>query len=125
MLFTHEELAAPVDVASAEALLLAEGEMSLHHIKILHGSAPNRTGERRYGFAIRYVAPHVRQLDKRDSAILVRGVDSFGHFIPDPVPQRDMDPEELAFVDRPLGASPRARAHGSRPGLALVRDSQE
>ena len=37
------------------------GEMSLHHVKIAHNSEPNRASHRRIGFAIRYVAAHVRQ----------------------------------------------------------------
>jgi non-heme Fe2+,alpha-ketoglutarate-dependent halogenase len=74
-----------LDPARAVPLLLRAGSMSLHHVRIAHGSQPNRSTERRIGFAIRYVAAHVRKLGpRRDSAILVRGTDRFGHFDPEP-----------------------------------------
>ncbi len=49
--------------------------MSLHHIKLVHGSEPNRTADRRIGLAIRYIPTYVRQTKVRDAAMLVRGVD--------------------------------------------------
>lgn len=106
MLFTHEELADGVDEVQAVDFVLAQGQMSLHHVKILHGSPPNRSPGRRMGYAIRYVAPHVRQRGDMNSATLVRGVDRYGYFAPEPVPTRDMDPEITAFVDAPLGGKP-------------------
>ncbi len=102
MLFTHEELATEVDENAAVDLLLDVGEMSLHHVKILHGSPPNKSPERRYGYAVRYVAPHVRQRGDMNSASLVRGRDDYGYFGPEPVPNRDMEPEIVDFVDGPL-----------------------
>ena len=106
MLFTHEELAEDVDEAKAVDLTLAQGDMSLHHIKILHGSPPNRSAGRRMGYAIRYVAPHVKQRGDMNSATLVRGEDRYGYFAKDPVPARDMDPAIVAFVDRRYGGTP-------------------
>jgi len=97
MLFTHEEIAVEVDAAKGVSLLLAEGEMSLHHVKIVHGSPPNRSHARRYGYAIRYVAPHVRQRGDMPYATLVRGRDDHGYFKRDPVPRQDFDPEVLAL----------------------------
>lgn len=44
-----------------EIQLHYSGQMSLHHVKLIHGSPPNKSDKRRYGFAIRYVAPHVKQ----------------------------------------------------------------
>ena len=106
MLFTHEELADDVDEAKAVDITLAQGDMSLHHIKILHGSPPNRSAGRRMGYAIRYVAPYVKQRGDMNSATLVRGEDRYGYFAKDPVPARDMDPEIVAFVDRRYGGKP-------------------
>jgi non-heme Fe2+,alpha-ketoglutarate-dependent halogenase len=106
MLFTHEELADDVDESKAVEITLAQGDMSLHHIKILHGSPPNRSNGRRMGYAIRYVAPYVKQRGDMDSATLVRGEDRYGFFAKDPVPTRDMDPEIVAFVDRRYGGTP-------------------
>ncbi len=106
MLFTHEEIAEDVDEAQAVDLTLEQGEMSLHHIKILHGSPPNRSNGRRMGYAIRYVAPHVKQRGDMNFATLVRGKDRFGYFGIDPVPARNMEPEIVAFVDRRYGGTP-------------------
>jgi non-heme Fe2+,alpha-ketoglutarate-dependent halogenase len=106
MLFTHEELADDVDESKAVDITLAQGDMSLHHIKILHGSPPNRSAGRRMGYAIRYVAPYVKQRGDMNSATLVRGEDRYGYFGKDPVPTRDMDPDIVAFVDRRYGGTP-------------------
>ena len=106
MLFTHEELADDVDEAQAVDITLAQGDMSLHHIKILHGSPPNRSNGRRMGYAIRYVAPYVKQRGDMNSATLVRGEDRYRYFAKDPVPTRDMDPDIVAFVDRRYGGKP-------------------
>jgi len=85
LLSRGQEIAVPVDPALAVTLVLQAGEMSLHHVKLAHGSEANKSDDRRIGYAIRYVAPHVRQIGgARDTATLVRGVDRFGHFDPDP-----------------------------------------
>jgi ectoine hydroxylase-related dioxygenase (phytanoyl-CoA dioxygenase family) len=80
-----QKILATLDPGRVVRLVLKTGAMSLHHVRIAHGSQPNRSTERRIGFAIRYVAAHVRKLGpRRDSAILVRGTDRFGHFDPEP-----------------------------------------
>jgi hypothetical protein len=71
--------------------------MSLHHVRLVHGSAPNPSLDRRIGFAIRYIPTHLRQLAGADSATLVRGTDRFHHFEPEPRPRIDMDPALLAL----------------------------
>ena len=75
---------------------LPRGEMSLHAVRLAHASAPNETGERRIGSAIRCIPPHVRQIEGRTSATLVRGRDAFGHFDPEPRPTADMTPDAVA-----------------------------
>lgn len=104
MLTRGQEIAVEVDEARAVSMPLAAGEMSLHHIRLVHGSAPNRSDDRRIGLAIRYLPAHVRQTKGRDSAMLVRGVDRYNHFDPEPRPQRDLGEAELrahaAAIDR-------------------------
>jgi phytanoyl-CoA dioxygenase PhyH len=98
LLSRGQEITVAVDEADAVDLLLEPGEMSLHHVLIVHGSGPNRSADRRIGLAIRYVAPYVRQLaGPRDSATLVRGVDRFGHFELEPRPHADLEPRMLAL----------------------------
>ncbi len=97
-----------VDESRAVDVPLAAGEVSLHHIRLVHGSKPNTTDDRRIGLAIRYVPPHVRQVKLRDSAMLVRGRDSCGHFDWEPEPVADLDAGALAAhrdaVDRAVRA---------------------
>jgi non-heme Fe2+,alpha-ketoglutarate-dependent halogenase len=97
LLTRGQEIAVEVDEAKAVVLNLLPGEMSLHHVRTVHGSAPNPTFDRRIGFAIRYVPTHIRQLEGTDSATLVRGADHFHHFAHEPRPKIDMDPEMLAL----------------------------
>ena len=85
-----------VDETRAVDLALRPGEMSLHHVRLIHGSEPNPTDDRRIGFAIRYIPPYVRQTNgPRDSAALVRGRDRFGNFAPEPPPAADLHPAAL------------------------------
>ena len=72
LLSRGQEIAVEVDVEKVVDVVLAPGEMSLHHVKIAHNSEPNRSAQRRIGFAIRYVAAHVKQAGRRrDKAMLV------------------------------------------------------
>ena len=95
MLTRGQEIAVEVDATRAVPVMLQPGEMSLHDIKLVHGSEPNGSDDRRIGLAIRYLPAHVRQTKNRDSAMLVRGVDRYGHFDPEPRPKRDLDAEAL------------------------------
>jgi non-heme Fe2+,alpha-ketoglutarate-dependent halogenase len=95
MLTRGQEIAVDVDASSAVSVMLQPGEMSLHDIKLVHGSEPNASHDRRIGLAIRYLPAHVRQTKNRDSAMLVRGVDRYGHFDLEPRPERDLDEAAL------------------------------
>lgn len=106
-LFSGEEIAVEVNEDEAVELILAQGEMSLHHVKVIHDSQPNRAMTPRIMYWIRYVAPHVQPPEPLRHATLVRGDRLYGYFEPDPVPTRDMDPKIVAFVDSPQ-ARPRA-----------------
>lgn len=48
---------AGVDETRAADVALKAGEMSLHQGDLVHGSAPNRSDEKRIGFVVRYVTP--------------------------------------------------------------------
>jgi len=92
LLTRGQEVAVEIDAAQAVSINLKPGEMSLHHVRIIHGSPPNHGSERRIGFAIRYIPTYVRQLQGNDSATLVRGTDTVNTFEHEPQPQRDLDP---------------------------------
>ena len=97
LLTRGQEIAVEVDEDQAIDITLAPGEMSLHHVGIVHGSDPNTSAIPRIGFAIRYIASHVRQTGGRTTATLARGEDTHGHFDPEPRPRADYDPAALAF----------------------------
>lgn len=92
-----QEIAVEVDQTKAVAIELQPGEMSLHHVRIIHGSPPNSSSKRRIGFAIRYIPTYVQQLEGDDSATLVRGVDNFHTFEHEPRPTRDFEPAFVAL----------------------------
>ncbi len=96
LLTRGQEVAVEVDEGKLVDALLQPGEMSLHHVKLVHGSMPNRSDDRRIGFAVRYVPSYVRQVaGPKDSAILVRGSDPDGNFEPEEPPAFDLDPEAV------------------------------
>ena len=97
LLSRGQEIAVEVDDARRVDVLLRPGEMSLHHVRMVHGSPANRSADRRIGFAIRYVPTYVKQIaGERDSALLVRGVDEHHHFDPEYAPAYDLAPEARA-----------------------------
>jgi non-haem Fe2+, alpha-ketoglutarate-dependent halogenase len=97
LLSRGQEIAVKVDESRGVDVILKPGQASLHHVLLAHGSAPNRSNDRRIGFAIRYIPTHVKQaVGTRDSATLVRGIDRFHHFEPEPRPAADCTPEALA-----------------------------
>ena len=96
LLSRGQEIEVEVDEARGVDILLRAGEMSLHHVRMVHGSPPNRSGDRRIGLAIRYIPTSVRQLEGEDSAMLVRGVDEHHHFVLEDPPAADLAPEARA-----------------------------
>jgi non-haem Fe2+, alpha-ketoglutarate-dependent halogenase len=124
LLSRGQEVAVKIDPATVVDVELQPGEMSLHHVLLFHGSEPNRSDQPRVGYAVRYVPTHVRQLSPiRDSALLVRGRDTHGHFDPEESPQADLHPQAVArhraSIDRQLqilyaGAQERGRLNPSK-----------
>ncbi|MPY75930.1 MAG: phytanoyl-CoA dioxygenase [Alphaproteobacteria bacterium] len=97
LLTRGQEIAVAVDESEASYVELQPGEISLHHVRAVHGSAPNQSPDRRIGVAVRYIAPHVRQVNGgQDSAWLVRGRDRAGNFVHETPPAQDMDPAARA-----------------------------
>ena len=91
-----------VDDRTAVHAPLAPGEFSLHHTLVMHRSQPNRSHGRRIGLAVSYVPTHVQHLGVRHKtpAMLVRGVDRFGHFELEPAPVADLDEAARAAYAR-------------------------
>lgn len=91
-----------IDDRSAVHAPLRAGEFSLHHTLLLHRSKPNHSRGRRIGLAISYVPTSVQHLGVKHKtpAMLVRGVDTFGHFALEPSPVADLDENARAAYER-------------------------
>jgi ectoine hydroxylase-related dioxygenase (phytanoyl-CoA dioxygenase family) len=66
-----EEICCKIDPARVRDLVLSPGQMSMHHINLIHGSEPNRSDGPRIGFAISYMTPAVMR--SRLPVLRVRG----------------------------------------------------
>jgi non-heme Fe2+,alpha-ketoglutarate-dependent halogenase len=105
------EIAVDVDDRNARDVILEAGEMSLHHVLIVHGSHANLSARPRIGFAVRYVAAGVRQERDHHEVVLARGRNRNGNYcVIEGPPVIDGDPfvRQAAFnrerVARYLGA---------------------
>ena len=88
----------PLDTSVVKSISLQPGEMSLHHTRLVHYSEPNHSARRRIGLGVSYIPAHVRCTGTvRHTAMLVRGVDRYGHFDDEPRVSRDFDPGVEAF----------------------------
>lgn len=98
LLTRGQEVQIDVDESKAVDLPLKAGDMSLHHVRIVHGSNPNPTDTRRIGLAIRYVPTYVSQISgAKDYATLVRGEDTYHNFELEPSPKVDLGADERAL----------------------------
>jgi ectoine hydroxylase-related dioxygenase (phytanoyl-CoA dioxygenase family) len=114
LLSRGQEIMVDVDERKAVMLELAAGEMSLHHVRLIHGSDPNPSDDRRIGFAIRYIPAYVRQVaGSHDSATLVRGEDRHHHFAHEQRPDADLSPAALAHHAAITGAQARILMRGT------------
>ncbi len=114
LLSRGQEITEQVDAAGTVLAPLAAGEMSIHHVRVIHGSDPNRGQDRRIGMVLRYCATNVRQTKVRgDRAILVRSDDAHQHFEPIPRPRTDGGEAERRL----------ARDHGRTRRKALMEDA--
>lgn len=96
LLSRGQRVDAELDISAAQLAPLAAGQMSLHHVRLVHGSGPNETDDRRIGMVLRFCATSVRQTKGHDSAVLVAGTDRFGNFELLPGPTEDAGPTESA-----------------------------
>lgn len=62
LLTRGQEVMVDVDASRQVVIDLEPGEMSLHHVRLVHGSPPNPSDDRRIGLAIRYLPTSVKQI---------------------------------------------------------------
>jgi len=99
LLSRGQEIAVDMTDLDRADIVLRPGEMSLHHVQLVHGSEPNRASWPRLGYAIRYIPTSVRQTGGRTYATLARGQDRYGHFDLAPRPDAAMSEAALALAD--------------------------
>jgi hypothetical protein len=80
LLTRGQEIQVEYDESDVVDLELRAGQLSLHHVRAIHGSHANGSDMPRIGFAARYVTPDAKPLLPDQSAALVRGRDRFGHW---------------------------------------------
>ena len=97
---------AKLDAAEDEFvdLILDAGEASLHHHRMVHGSGPNQSDTDRLGVSISYMPTTAHNPKRTDSATLVRGVDDFGNFEFEAVPDSDFSEAAIAEFRRAITA---------------------
>ncbi len=89
-----------IDADKAVSMPLKPGQASFHHQSVVHSSQPNRSNDRRIGFAIQtYFSTEVRQTKGTTFVQLARGEDTYGHFETAPRPNTDMHPDDVAMRD--------------------------
>ena len=70
---------------------LSNDRPSNSQLKYVINSTANESNDRRIGLNIQYIKPSMRQQNvQSDSALLVRGRDSYGHFRPDRTPPSEI-----------------------------------
>ncbi len=119
MLSRGQTVARNINNGDAVDLIMAPGDVSFHHTLALHRSGPNTSNEPRIGIGFSYIPTHVRHIgETRLSATLVRGVDNFDHFDPEPAP--DGDATEAAIAAHGDSIARFWRASESIPEMRLI-----
>lgn len=94
----------PLDEGEPVAMPLKAGEFSLHHGLCAHRSGPNTVDHRRIGLGLNYIPTSVRPVGSiKPAAMLVRGVDRYGHFELVEGAQAELDAKGIATHQRAVG----------------------
>ena len=97
LLTRGQEVETKVDESQAVDFVLEPGDVSLHHVLIVHGSGPNRASWPRRGYAIRYMPTSLKPAEGRSSsALLVRGEDRFKYHLAEVPPESELHPDAMA-----------------------------
>ncbi|MEM8499397.1 MAG: phytanoyl-CoA dioxygenase family protein [Pseudomonadota bacterium] len=108
-ILTRGQKVVGMDASTAVDLVLKPGQMSLHHGQIIHGSRPNRSKERRIGFALQsYMRPDVMQMVGDNYWLDIQGQCERGESsVSLPRPEYDAAPAAVALrekVDKNMAA---------------------
>lgn len=93
-----QQLTVDVPLDRAVDVVLAPGQMSLHHGATYHSSGKNTSSDRRIGLCFLYIKPSVKQIHSAwDSATLISGVDTFNHFECEKIPSHDFSKQAIEY----------------------------
>jgi len=90
----------------AVSLTLSPGQATIFSGRLVHGSGPNRSTERRVSILTDYTAAHARQSHGKGSGQLVRGIDKWGYIAQEPVPAGDCEEADVHHRREILNAYP-------------------
>lgn len=94
----------PLDEGDPVAMPLKAGEFSMHHGLCAHRSGPNTANHRRIGLGLNYIPTSVRPVGSiKPAAMLVRGVDRYGHFELVEPARAELDAQGIATHARAVG----------------------
>ena len=101
LLTRGQEISVHVNEKDAKDIILSAGQMSLHHAKVIHGSRPNQSSERRVGFAMQsFMPPEVEQVIGKNLWLDARGHNPRKNNTVLRRPAYDLDP--VSMSDRAL-----------------------
>lgn len=113
-ILTRGQEVAGVDESTAVDLHLRPGQMSFHHLTVLHASAPNNGDDRRIGFVIQsFVKPNVSQTKGTTYAQLARGSRGDSSMPEIGRPTSDMNPADVVIRDKVNAAWSDVLYHGA------------
>lgn len=117
LLSRGQEVTVKIDKADARDVVLETGQASLHHGHLIHASGPNRTGDRRIGVAIRYMAASMKQkTGDRSLVALVGGKDRHGHFLVAPPPAGKLLEADFTLCRQDMAIKKRILYDGAQSG---------
>ena len=99
MLSRGQRIKDDFDESTAINVDLEPGECTIHNFRLAHSSEPNTSDRRRIGILFVFCPTHVKPTNDLNTGILVRGEDKYGYWKQDPLPERDLDPENLKYYN--------------------------
>ena len=100
-ILTRGQTIGDVDETEVVDLVLEPGQLSFHHMRVIHSSQPNLSDDRRIGFVIQcYMPPHMRQTLGKTFVQVARGTDGEGNFPYVQRPSADMQDADVAMRDQ-------------------------
>lgn len=121
LLSREQYIDAEFDRSRAVDFALEPGEAAFFNNALVHGSNPNFGPDRRILFLLEMVPTRAYQHAPRESAVLVRGSDSYGNFDVDPPPREELGAAELLAWQRAVEIQASVLFRGAeRPPRALA-----